>query len=153
MAGSHRAMAAISVPSGWSAADCRVAGGADPRRIRGTSRFAQVAAIRNIRRRRAELIPDADLKNQMLMLLGLNESDLGSFPSNTESGFAGTLEIEGLRRISDTRWHWGGYARGRISPEFDNFGDHAGLALWHRVRAADCQASLQGAVSTDRSVT
>lgn len=69
----------------------------------------------------AELIPDAGLKNQLLTLLGLNESDLGSFASNTESGLAGTLEIEGLRRISDSRWHWGGYARGRISPEFDNF--------------------------------
>jgi tetratricopeptide (TPR) repeat protein len=68
-----------------------------------------------------ELIPDADLRNQLLDLLGLSESDLGSFSSNSESGVAGTLEIEGLRRISDSRWHWGGYARGRISPEFNNF--------------------------------
>ena len=69
----------------------------------------------------AELIPDQGLQNDLLTLLGLNASDLGSFASNTESGVASTLEVEGLRRISDTRWHWGGYVRGRISPEFNNF--------------------------------
>ena len=69
----------------------------------------------------AELIPDQGLRDELLTLLGLNPTDFDSFPSNTESGVAGTLEIEGLRRISDTRWHWGGYARGRISPEFNNF--------------------------------
>ena len=68
-----------------------------------------------------ELIPDQALRDQVLALLGLNPDDLGSFGSNRESGFAGTLEIEGLRRIGSTRWHWGGYARGRVSPEFDNF--------------------------------
>ncbi len=57
----------------------------------------------------------------MLGLLGLSPGDLGRFDSNTESGFAGTLEIEGLRRIGSTRWHWGGYVRARISPEFDDF--------------------------------
>lgn len=69
----------------------------------------------------AELIPDENLRDQVLALLGLNPGDLGRFDSNTESGFAGTLEIEGLRRIGSTRWHWGGYVRARVSPEFDDF--------------------------------
>jgi len=69
----------------------------------------------------SELIPDAGLRQQLLDLLGLNPGDLGSFGSNKESGFAGTLEAEGLRRIGSSRWHVGGYIRGRISPEFDNF--------------------------------
>ena len=69
----------------------------------------------------AELIPDAGLRQQLLDLLGLNADDLGSFGSNKESGFAGTLEAEGLRRIGSSRWHVGGYIRGRVSPEFDNF--------------------------------
>jgi hypothetical protein len=69
----------------------------------------------------AELIPDSGLRQQFLDALNLQPGDLGSFGSNTETGFAGTLELEGLRRIGQSRWHWGGYLRGRVSPEFDNY--------------------------------
>jgi tetratricopeptide (TPR) repeat protein len=69
----------------------------------------------------SELIPDAGLRQQLLDLTGLNPVDLGGFASNKESGFAGTLEAEGLRRIGSSRWHVGGYVRGRVSPEFNNF--------------------------------
>ncbi len=69
----------------------------------------------------ADLIPDSGLEQQFLAATGLQTSDLGSYGSNNEAGFAGSLELEGLRRIGQTRWHWGGYLRGRVSPEFDNY--------------------------------
>lgn len=68
----------------------------------------------------ADLIPDDALRRRMLDLLQISAADLGRFGSNSESGFAGTLELEGLRRIGGSRWFIGGMMRGRISPEFDN---------------------------------
>jgi len=67
-----------------------------------------------------DLIPEDDLEQQVLDLLQLTPDDLGRFGSNSEQGFAGTLEIEGLRRVGASRWYVGGMLRGRISPEFDN---------------------------------
>jgi tetratricopeptide (TPR) repeat protein len=67
-----------------------------------------------------DLIPDDGLEQRVLNVLGLQPEDLGGFGSNTEGGFAGTLELEGLRRIGRSDWHVGGFVRGRVSPEFDN---------------------------------
>ena len=68
----------------------------------------------------AELIPDDALRGRTLDFLQISAADLGRFGSNSESGFAGTMELEGLPRIGGTRWFIGGMMRGRVSPEFDN---------------------------------
>jgi tetratricopeptide (TPR) repeat protein len=67
-----------------------------------------------------DLIPDEGLEQRVLEVLDLQPEDLGRFGSNSESGFAGTLELEGVRRIGQSDWHIGGFLRGRVSPEFDN---------------------------------
>lgn len=68
----------------------------------------------------ADLIPDGALQSRLLDLLAIPVDDLGRFDSNSESGIAGTLEIEGLHRVGASRWFIGGMVRGRVSPEFDN---------------------------------
>ena len=68
----------------------------------------------------ADAVPDSGLEAELSGLLGLAPSDFGRFASVSESGAAGTLELEAVRRVGTSRWYWGGYVRGRFSPEFDN---------------------------------
>ncbi len=67
----------------------------------------------------ADLIPDAGLERRFLATTGLAPEALGRFAARTRSGFAGGLELEGMRRMGSTAWHIGGFLSARFAPQYD----------------------------------
>jgi len=67
----------------------------------------------------ADLIPDAGLERRFLATTGLAPESLGRFEARTRSGFAGGVELEGMRRIGNTVWHVGGLVSARFAPQYD----------------------------------
>jgi len=67
----------------------------------------------------ADLIPDAGLERRFLATTGLAPEALGRFEARTRSGFAGGVELEGMRRIGNTAWHVGGLLSARFAPQYD----------------------------------